>query len=119
MHALLVDHYLHGAFYPRGGSSEIAFHTIPVIQRAGGAVLTRATVEKVLLDSAGRACGEVELGAMLCTCQAACSRGAGVETWGGRKGSNENRARGQQPPLGVLEAGPSPGRVTKSTEKRE
>lgn len=57
MHALLVDHYLDGAFYPRGGSSEIAFHTIPVIQRAGGAVLTRATVEKVLLDSAGRACG--------------------------------------------------------------
>jgi all-trans-retinol 13,14-reductase len=58
MHALLIDHYLKGAFYPRGGSSEIAFHTIPVIQRAGGAVLTRATVQSVLLDSAGKACGE-------------------------------------------------------------
>lgn len=58
MHALLVDHYVQGAFYPRGGSSEIAFHTIPVIQRAGGAVLTRATVQSVLLDSAGKACGE-------------------------------------------------------------
>lgn len=57
MHALLVDHYLKGAFYPRGGSSEIAFHTIPVIQRAGGAVLTRATVQSVLLDSEGKACG--------------------------------------------------------------
>ncbi|XP_074052444.1 all-trans-retinol 13,14-reductase-like [Macrotis lagotis] len=57
MHAILIDHYLRGAFYPRGGSSEIAFHLIPVIQRAGGAVLSRATVEKVLLDSAGRACG--------------------------------------------------------------
>ncbi|XP_004691647.1 PREDICTED: all-trans-retinol 13,14-reductase [Condylura cristata] len=57
MHSLLVDHYLKGAFYPRGGSSEIAFHTIPVIQRAGGAVLTRATVQRVLLDSAGKACG--------------------------------------------------------------
>ncbi|KAM9584995.1 all-trans-retinol 13,14-reductase-like isoform 1-T2 [Trichechus inunguis] len=57
MHALLVDHYLKGGFYPRGGSSEIAFHTIPVIQRAGGAVLTRATVQSVLLDSAGKACG--------------------------------------------------------------
>ncbi|KAM9212124.1 LOW QUALITY PROTEIN: all-trans-retinol 13,14-reductase-like [Dugong dugon] len=56
-HTLLVDHYLKGAFYPRGGSSEIAFHTIPVIQRAGGAVLTRATVQSVLLDSAGKACG--------------------------------------------------------------
>ncbi|KAK7795003.1 hypothetical protein U0070_014629 [Myodes glareolus] len=57
MHALLVDHYIQGAYYPRGGSSEIAFHTIPLIQRAGGAVLTRATVQGVLLDSAGRACG--------------------------------------------------------------
>ncbi|KAL2774133.1 all-trans-retinol 13,14-reductase precursor [Daubentonia madagascariensis] len=57
MHALLVNHYLKGAFYPRGGSSEIAFHTIPVIQQAGGAVLMRATVQSVLLDSAGKACG--------------------------------------------------------------
>ncbi|XP_059973631.1 all-trans-retinol 13,14-reductase isoform X3 [Mesoplodon densirostris] len=56
MHALLVDHYIKGAFYPRGGSSEIAFHTIPVIQRAGGAVLTRAPVQSILLDSAGKAC---------------------------------------------------------------
>lgn len=58
MHALVVDHYIEGGFYPRGGTSEIAFHTIPVIQRAGGAVLTHATVQSVLLDSAGKACGE-------------------------------------------------------------
>ncbi|XP_008154129.2 all-trans-retinol 13,14-reductase isoform X1 [Eptesicus fuscus] len=57
MHALLVDHYIKGAFYPRGGSSEIPFHIIPVIQRAGGAVLTKASVQSVLLDSAGKACG--------------------------------------------------------------
>ncbi|XP_028930827.1 all-trans-retinol 13,14-reductase [Ornithorhynchus anatinus] len=57
MHALLVHHYLHGGFYPRGGSSEIAFHTVPVIRRAGGNVLTRAPVHSVLLDSAGKACG--------------------------------------------------------------
>lgn len=57
MHAILISHYLRGGFYPRGGPSEIAFHIIPVIQKAGGAVLTRATVESVLLDSAGRACG--------------------------------------------------------------
>nr|XP_027804698.1 all-trans-retinol 13,14-reductase isoform X2 [Marmota flaviventris] len=57
MHALLVNHYLQGAFYPRGGSSEIAFHIIPVIKQAGGAVLTKATVQTVLLDAAGKACG--------------------------------------------------------------
>ena len=58
MHALTIDHYIQGAYYPRGGSSEIAFHTIPLIQRAGGAVLTNAPVQGVLLDSAGRACGK-------------------------------------------------------------
>ncbi|XP_036606579.1 all-trans-retinol 13,14-reductase-like [Trichosurus vulpecula] len=57
MHAMLIHHYLRGAFYPQGGSSEITFHLIPVIQQAGGAVLARATVESVLLDSAGKACG--------------------------------------------------------------
>ncbi|XP_036036506.1 all-trans-retinol 13,14-reductase [Onychomys torridus] len=57
LHALLVEHYIQGAYYPRGGSSEIAFHIIPVIQQAGGAVLTHATVQSVLLDSDGRACG--------------------------------------------------------------
>ncbi|XP_027701931.1 all-trans-retinol 13,14-reductase-like [Vombatus ursinus] len=57
MHALLINYFLEGAFYPRGGSSEIAFHIIPVIQQTGGAVLTSATVKSVLLDSAGRACG--------------------------------------------------------------
>lgn len=64
MHAVLVNHYIKGSFYPRGGSSEIAFHIIPVIQRAGGAVLTKASVHRVLLDSAGRACGE---GPALCS----------------------------------------------------
>ena len=93
MHALLVDHYLKGAFYPRGGSSEIAFHTIPVIQRAGGAVLTRAPVHSILLDSAGKACGEspavfTVLGA------------------GGRDGGTEQRRlRGQRPPDQGLQAG--------------
>ncbi|NXL86153.1 RETST reductase, partial [Alectura lathami] len=57
MHSLLVHHYLHGAWYPRGGSGEIAFHTIPIIQRAGGNVLGRAPVQRILLDPEGRACG--------------------------------------------------------------
>ncbi|XP_074052386.1 all-trans-retinol 13,14-reductase-like isoform X2 [Macrotis lagotis] len=57
LHALLINHFLEGAFYPRGGASEIAFHLIPVIQQAGGTVLTKAKVKSVLLDAAGRACG--------------------------------------------------------------
>lgn len=50
MHAILANHYLFGASYPRGGASEIAFHIIPVIEKPGGKVLVRATVSKILVD---------------------------------------------------------------------
>lgn len=52
MHAILANHYLFGAFYPRGGASEIAFHIIPVIEKAGGKVLVRARVSKILVEEA-------------------------------------------------------------------
>ncbi|XP_054854385.1 all-trans-retinol 13,14-reductase isoform X2 [Eublepharis macularius] len=57
LHALISDHYSKGAWYPQGGASEIAFHSIPIIERAGGAVLTRAPVQSILVDSQGKACG--------------------------------------------------------------
>ncbi|XP_065601092.1 all-trans-retinol 13,14-reductase [Cyrtonyx montezumae] len=57
LHSILVQHYLRGAWYPKGGSGEIVFHTIPIIQKAGGNVLGRAPVQSILLDSQGRACG--------------------------------------------------------------
>lgn len=58
LHSILVHHYLWGAWYPKGGSGEIVFRTIPIIQRAGGNVLGRAPVQSILLDSQGKACGE-------------------------------------------------------------
>ncbi|NXT41902.1 RETST reductase, partial [Pelecanoides urinatrix] len=57
MHSILVNHFLHGAWYPKGGAGEIAFHTIPVIRKAGGNVLGKAPVQRILLDSQGKACG--------------------------------------------------------------
>ncbi|NXP24149.1 RETST reductase, partial [Scytalopus superciliaris] len=57
MHSILVNHFLHGAWYPKGGSGEIAFHTISVIRKAGGDALGRAPVRRILLDPHGRACG--------------------------------------------------------------
>ena len=61
MHAILANHYLHGASYPRGGASEIAFHIIPVIEKAGGKVLVRATVSKILVDeNSGKVKGEAQ-----------------------------------------------------------
>ena len=58
MQSALLNHYLYGAFYPRGGASEIAFHIIPVIQRAGGKVLVRAPVTNILVNDDGKAIGE-------------------------------------------------------------
>ncbi|KAJ1091606.1 hypothetical protein NDU88_004724 [Pleurodeles waltl] len=57
LHSILIEHYIEGAWYPRGGASEIAFSLIPVIDKSGGAVLNKAPVQRILLDSQGKACG--------------------------------------------------------------
>ena len=58
MHALLLNHFARGGWYPRGGASEIAMHIIPAIERAGGRVLVRANVTQILCDDKGRAYGK-------------------------------------------------------------
>ncbi|XP_027016914.1 all-trans-retinol 13,14-reductase-like [Tachysurus fulvidraco] len=57
MHSLLVCHYLPGAWYPKGGASQIAYNMIPIIEKAGGAVLVRAPVSRILLNGANEAIG--------------------------------------------------------------
>ncbi|MEQ2167986.1 hypothetical protein GOODEAATRI_009688, partial [Goodea atripinnis] len=61
MHSLLITHYLNGAWYPKGGSSEIAYHMIPIIEKAGGAVLVRAPVNRILFNDAKEAYGKSTL----------------------------------------------------------
>lgn len=61
MHSLLVTHYLNGAWYPKGGASEIAYHMIPIIEKAGGAVLVRAPVHRILFNDAKEAYGGFDL----------------------------------------------------------
>jgi all-trans-retinol 13,14-reductase len=56
MHATVVQHYLGGASYPVGGAGRIAATFIPGIERAGGAVVTSAEVERILVR-AGRVAG--------------------------------------------------------------
>ena len=51
LHLSLLNHFLQGAAYPVGGSSEIAFHLCRVIQEGGGAVLVRAPVQRIVLDA--------------------------------------------------------------------
>ncbi|XP_061203810.1 all-trans-retinol 13,14-reductase-like isoform X2 [Neopsephotus bourkii] len=57
VNVLMVHHYQRGAWYPRGGASEVAFHAVPVIERAGGAVLVRAPVTRILVSPDGTAVG--------------------------------------------------------------
>lgn len=57
MQACLMNHFMRGGYYPRGGASEIAFHMIPVIEAAGGKCLVRAPVSEIVLDKEGKATG--------------------------------------------------------------
>ena len=41
---------INGPYYPKGGASEIAFNIIPVIEKAGGSVLVRVRVKRILMD---------------------------------------------------------------------
>lgn len=58
INALLLHHYKRGAYYPKGGASEIPFHITKVIQKYGGNVLVRAPVTRILVDEKGAAYGE-------------------------------------------------------------
>ncbi len=51
MHAILVKHYLAGAAYPIGGSSQIARTITNVIEHHGGRVITRAQVTSVVFEN--------------------------------------------------------------------
>ena len=62
INALLIHHYKRGAYYPKGGASEISYHISNTIRKYGGDVLVRAPVCQVLLDKDGAACGEHQPG---------------------------------------------------------
>jgi len=56
IHALIAEHYFEGAAYPVGGASRIAATIEPVIEAAGGTIVTSAEVESILVEG-GRAVG--------------------------------------------------------------
>jgi all-trans-retinol 13,14-reductase len=51
VHAMIARHYMHGGFYPVGGSWKIAESIIPRIQKSGGEVFTYARVEEIMVDN--------------------------------------------------------------------
>lgn len=50
VHAMIARHYLHGGFYPIGGSWRIPESIIPQIQKTGGEVFTYARVKRIVLE---------------------------------------------------------------------
>ena len=56
VHSLVVTHYFNGGWYPVGGAPAIAGAILPVIERAGGRVLTQRRVTEILVES-GEAVG--------------------------------------------------------------
>ncbi|CAL1599926.1 unnamed protein product [Knipowitschia caucasica] len=57
INALLVHHYKRGAYYIKGGASEISFHIIRTIQKYGGNCLVRAPVTQILVNEENTAYG--------------------------------------------------------------
>ncbi|MEO1368045.1 MAG: NAD(P)/FAD-dependent oxidoreductase, partial [Acidobacteriota bacterium] len=54
--ALITRHYLHGAFYPSGGSGEIARQLLRTVAEAGGWTRVLADVDEIMVER-GRAVG--------------------------------------------------------------
>jgi all-trans-retinol 13,14-reductase len=52
----LFGYYLHGGFYPRGGSGRLADALVEAIAARGGRVRQKTAVDRVLVED-GRACG--------------------------------------------------------------
>jgi all-trans-retinol 13,14-reductase len=109
MHALLVGHYFGGGAYPVGGSSQIAATILPGIERAGGAVITSAEVERVLVEQ-GRAVGVRLAGGEEVRARRVISDAGRAITFGRLLSSDEARAAGQPPTL--RDVPPSAGHLT-------
>ncbi|GAC1326931.1 MAG: NAD(P)/FAD-dependent oxidoreductase [Candidatus Dormibacteria bacterium] len=62
VHALIVDHYLRGAWYPVGGAGAIAAAVVPVVERGGGTCAVNAQVEKILVENGAAAGVRVRFG---------------------------------------------------------
>jgi len=69
VHAMIARHYLHGGFYPVGGSWRMADTIIPKIRQAGGEVFTYARVQRIVVEDGGVRGVEMEDGHRIeCAC---------------------------------------------------
>ena len=57
-HAVMVEHYFNGGYYPRGGAKAIPSALIKELRRRGGKIRTRTRVSRIVVEN-GRAAGVV------------------------------------------------------------
>jgi all-trans-retinol 13,14-reductase len=50
MHAVVIRHYMQGAYFPVGGADAFATALVPAIEQGGGQVRTRSPVAEILLQ---------------------------------------------------------------------
>jgi len=73
VHAMMSAHYFDGAWYPRGGAKTIPRAFIGQLRAHGGAIRTRARVQRILVEG-GRACGvELEGGERIAAGHVVCN----------------------------------------------
>lgn len=51
LHAVVMRHYMHGAYFPVGGAAAFAAGLVPVIEGGGGEVRTRAPVVDIMVEN--------------------------------------------------------------------
>jgi all-trans-retinol 13,14-reductase len=64
-HAMVVDHYLEGAWYPVGGASRFAASIAPAIEAAGGHLAHSAEVKRIVVEGERATGVELANGAVL------------------------------------------------------
>ena len=50
IHASIVNHYLEGGYFPKGGPSEIIKNIIPIIEGGGGRILVDKSVSEIIIE---------------------------------------------------------------------
>ena len=51
IHAGILNHFIEGGYYPKGGPSIFAKNIIPIIEKSGGRVLVKAPVDKIIINN--------------------------------------------------------------------
>ncbi len=51
IHAGILNHFIEGGYYPKGGPSVFAKNIIPTIEKSGGRVLVKAPVDKIIIHN--------------------------------------------------------------------